>query len=163
MGESTFLRQRVYELVGIILLAAGIFLVLAMASFQMEDIPDLVFPPQRPAGNLCGVIGAYVAYGIFQSVGWAGIVVPALLFLWGVSIFRERLVSAPQVQLAGAVILIGSLACLIELAGAFLPEAWFPAGGWAGHFIVAHIRPFLGVAGSVLVFWWKLSGRRFLR
>lgn len=68
---------------GVVLIALALMLGVAQWSFEPRDLRFLHDPPNSPAHNLIGPVGAYMAYGVFFLFGIAGITLPILLLLFG--------------------------------------------------------------------------------
>src|SRR6476469_8897926 len=58
--------------------AVWVFLLLSLGSFHPTDLPSHAVDPYPPIGNLCGSVGAYIAYWCFVAMGQA--VFPVLFF-----------------------------------------------------------------------------------
>jgi hypothetical protein len=55
-----------------VLLAAALLLLVAQLSFDRYDLPTTLIPPNHPAHNWIGLLGARVAYASFFIFGFAG-------------------------------------------------------------------------------------------
>ena len=79
------------DVIGVALLALSLMLVVAQWSFEPKDLAFLFDPPYRPAHNYIGVVGAYMAYGVFFLFGVAGYLLPALFFFFGLGFLLQFL------------------------------------------------------------------------
>jgi S-DNA-T family DNA segregation ATPase FtsK/SpoIIIE len=144
--------RRLNEVTGFLLLAAGILLLLSMASFHPQDPSlDTVAGAVR-AKNLAGVVGAYMADVFLQSFGVAAFVLPILIFALGWKWIRSSAVAAPVIKLIGSAILVLS-ACG---ASALLPEwrlfdSTILPGGAAGLLIAGALRQAFNPTGAVII------------
>ena len=69
-SESERPRDRVRDLSALALLAAGLFLIAAITTFNPADPPAArVFPPNSKAVNACGLIGSTIASFLYQTFG----------------------------------------------------------------------------------------------
>jgi len=73
------------DVLGAVLLASALLLLVAQLSFDRHDIAFNNVPVVRPIHNLIGVIGAYLAYGLFFLFGVGAYLIPVLLVLFASS------------------------------------------------------------------------------
>ena len=74
--------KRLNELIGILLIASAVLMLLALASYSPLDrsLNTAANPPMgRPAHNWIGLVGAYSADLMLQSLGVAAFLLPLLL------------------------------------------------------------------------------------
>jgi len=83
-----FLRRRVAETTGLLLLAVALAIALALATWSVED-PSLNHATDGPVRNLLGFPGAVAADLVMQLVGLGAIALIAPLALWGWQLLRE--------------------------------------------------------------------------
>ena len=88
-GAVDFLRHRLRELSGLILIAAGIGLVAALVTFSPSD-PSLNSASAAAARNLLGLAGAYLSDALLQGLGLAAFLPAPVLAVWGWKLFRNR-------------------------------------------------------------------------
>jgi DNA segregation ATPase FtsK/SpoIIIE, S-DNA-T family len=98
-----------FRLAGAVALtAAAAFLVLSLATFHPADSPThLVHPPNEPAQNLCGPVGAWVAYHIVRMFGAGSWVLAAAATLYAFLVLIGRSVSYPALRMVG-ILMIGA-------------------------------------------------------
>src|SRR4051812_8753370 len=130
------------------LLLAWVFLALSLAGYVPEDTPGLAAEPANvPPLNPCGPVGATLAYGLFQVLGWA-----SYLLLFGVAVldlllFRRRPVPEIGMQLLGFAL---TLAVGAAIAQRFLTELVRPppvgSGGYVGALEVTFLEGQFGPA-----------------
>ncbi|MGI8966391.1 MAG: DNA translocase FtsK 4TM domain-containing protein, partial [Limisphaerales bacterium] len=70
------------DVIGIALLALTLLLLVALFSYEANDLSANRVPPNQIAHNLGGPIGARVAYGLFFIFGAGAFVLPALLLFF---------------------------------------------------------------------------------
>src|SRR6267142_5330774 len=101
------------EIIAILLLACGLLLSLCLvsAAFYPND-PSWNSAGQAETHNLTGVIGANVAATLFQFIGLAAYLLPALLFATAWSRFRTRSLRAPISRIAGLSLLVFAASAL---------------------------------------------------
>ncbi len=84
-----FLARRVFEGLGVALLALGTFGLLAVLSWSIDD-PSLNNATTRPPGNWMGLPGAYVADILLNALGLACLLLLLPCFVWGARAFAHR-------------------------------------------------------------------------
>ena len=80
------LADRVRELLGILLFGFAAFLLIAIASFRLED-PEGILPDR---GNLCGETGYALAHRALFWFGDASYLGVVILFLWSLALVARR-------------------------------------------------------------------------
>jgi DNA segregation ATPase FtsK/SpoIIIE-like protein len=71
------------DVIGIVLLAAGLLLLVAQLSFDPFDLPAHRNPPNQTPNNWIGVAGAWGANVLFQWFGAGAFVLPFILLVFG--------------------------------------------------------------------------------
>lgn len=136
------------EVIAIVLLGLGVFLLLSLISYEPKDVSILHRPPNDPAHNFGGPVGAWLGCGLYFIVGSAAYLVPIMClgFGWAAWVARHthlgrKAVWAFVVMISGAALvdmmpaIFGSLQDKYELM--FL-------GGFIGNLFVR----MLGVFGK---------------
>lgn len=152
--RKTFLREHIKkEIAGLVWLAAGIFLLLSLISFNNSDPsfnnnlnPSHIF-------NFCGRVGAYVSDLFYQIIGLPALLVPlaCLAFAWRLLKFRDI---HPRVyKLIAFAVLLVSLAGLISLRVEkvlLLGQTINQAGGLVGFFIADTLKSWFNLVGAAI-------------
>ena len=84
-----FAVKRLAEFFGIIIFAAGAFLLIALITYSPED-PNFIFPNNTEIKNLLGFQGSFVSDIFFQSVGVISYLISLTFIFTGVNIFRLK-------------------------------------------------------------------------
>ncbi|WP_374449369.1 DNA translocase FtsK [Stella sp.] len=126
---SRFLRRRLEETAGILLFALGLAFLVALVTYDRGD-PSFNRAVDAPVHNLMGHSGAYAADLLWQSVGMAALVIPAVLLAWGWRLAAHRLVQHAAFRLIAFFPTLLGLAAILSLPPA--PEGWWLQGGWGG-------------------------------
>ena len=84
-----FAIKRLAEIFGIIILATGCLLLIALITYSPED-PNFVFPDNREIKNLLGFQGSFISDLLFQSVGLVSYLISLTLILTGINIFKFK-------------------------------------------------------------------------
>ena len=140
---------------GIIVLAIAVLLLLSLVSFRPEDISANKTPPNSPALNFIGPVGAWTAYLTLMGLGLgAYVLMTALLTLGILMIFQHEGRVWPKA--IWLLVMTLMLSALFELA----PSFWAPtvthlnigsSGGALGHLItVGGLVYWMGTVGTVI-------------
>jgi DNA segregation ATPase FtsK/SpoIIIE, S-DNA-T family len=149
------------EVFALILLGAGTLLFLALISYVPKDLPSWVpfshlSPPNSPAQNFIGPLGAIVAGFCYFMIGGASyLLAVALLGFGAAKLFYSQLrVSSRALWIA---LFVVSGACLLHLQTRWLQD-WPAAfniqgpGGWVGYFFGKSVlQRLLGAVGSLIL------------
>ncbi|HEX6958885.1 MAG TPA: DNA translocase FtsK 4TM domain-containing protein [Ferrovibrio sp.] len=88
-GFDEFLRLRATEGGGVLLLAVGFLLALALATFDPAD-PNFNHATPNPAQNWLGLPGAYLSDVLLQTLGLSAWLLVLLLASWGFRVVSHR-------------------------------------------------------------------------
>jgi DNA segregation ATPase FtsK/SpoIIIE, S-DNA-T family len=145
--------RRLAELVGFLLSVAGLLTTLSLISYLPRD-PS--FHSTAPAGaivhNWIGLVGAYGADLLFQGFGWVAGLLPLAFFTAGFFLLTDRPIQAPYFKLAGVVMLLGSVAALLELFP-YTPRVGglIRGGGLLGYLLTLALVRIFNHVGAVIV------------
>ena len=135
----------------LVLAGAWAFVLLSVLAFDKADPPShTVWPANDPVRNLCGPVGAFIAYHLLKLVGVA---VWVLLALWAGGLWiaaRGRSFTLPGLRLAGVAMLLAACCGLVQLiwpnAGA-MPQL---SGGIVGVVSAGELASRFGAVGAAL-------------
>jgi len=128
-AAKEFLRRRLAEIVGIVLMAAGLAFCLAVMTYNPGD-PSLNKASDEPVRNLLGKAGAIVGDFVLQSVGLAGLTIGVVLIAWGWQAVRDNWPGRTWLRLALLPLAVLTLA--ITLAALPRLSGWPLMGGLGG-------------------------------
>ena len=135
------------------LLLALIFLVLSLASYDPADPPgSAVAPANDPVANPCGPVGALLAHGLNQALGWSSWVVVLILAAADVLWLAHRAVPEWWVRLLGFALAVAVASALVQkVAPGLEPSPPVGSGGYLGALAVAFLEGQFGRAGMLLI------------
>ncbi len=137
--EEPEATQLLNEVAGVVSFAAALFALVSFVSFQ----------PGEASVNFGGPVGYGLASLLMQALGLAVYLLPGLLAILGVQLFRSRLSELSAVRGCAALALWLSLAVLL---GLLLPQRdVVHAGGWFGGFVSSLLRDASGTLGALVV------------
>ena len=138
--------------IGMVLIALALFLLLSVASHDPYDPPKRFAdaPANAEPTNMCGIVGAYVAFAVKLAAGTGGYLLAIGLGAFGVLLLVGSTVADPWVRGVGGVIII-----LSWCAGAahILPTGGMPGGngGIVGMLLSTRLLEPMGVGAYVMV------------
>jgi len=87
---NNFIKKRLIELSGILLVLFGIFLFLSIVSYSPED-PNFIYNPDNTQiRNIGGFYGSVVSDFLLQSIGLISILLTINFFYWGLKIIYKK-------------------------------------------------------------------------
>lgn len=150
--HKTFLREHIKkEIAGLIWMAAGIFLLLSLISFNNNDPSFNNNLDPVSIHNFCGKVGAYVSDLFFQIIGLPALMIPfaCLLFAWRLLKFRDL---HPRVyKIIAFVVMLISIAGLIGLKFekvALYGQTLNQAGGFIGFVLASTLKNWFNLTGA---------------
>jgi S-DNA-T family DNA segregation ATPase FtsK/SpoIIIE len=122
-GLSTFVRQRLIELAGVLMVVTGLALAIALASYTPAD-PSLSHATNAPVHNLMAYPGAVVADLLLQTVGLGGAIIAVMLAGWGWRLLRAHCLPLwwLRVALMPVMVLLAAMAVSVLPAPASWPR-----------------------------------------
>ncbi|HWP65819.1 MAG TPA: DNA translocase FtsK 4TM domain-containing protein, partial [Candidatus Limnocylindria bacterium] len=132
-------RSLIREAQAIVGGAVALFLALALLSYS----------PDMPHHNLGGRVGNAIADTALQAIGIAAYLFPIYLALLMASLFRDGTEDLGTLRVAGAVLLVASVAALAGLLSGGAHAA--RGGGWLGGFLGTALGELLGGIGAFVV------------
>jgi S-DNA-T family DNA segregation ATPase FtsK/SpoIIIE len=149
-AAQEFIKRRFAELLGVVLMAAGLAYCLAVVTFNPGD-PSLNKASGEPVRNLLGPWGAITGDFVLQSVGLAGLAVGVVLIAWGWQAVRDSWRGRAWLRLAllplAVLMLAVTLAALPHLSGWPLVSG---LGGATGDMMLGFLAGSTGVAVWIL-------------
>lgn len=143
------------EIIALALLVLGALVALCLLSYNPNDASwNVAGQTNADRRNFVGVVGAEIAVTLFQTIGLAAYLVPALLFVAAWRRFRTRRLRAPFLRVAGLLLIVVAISSLLALFS--VPQLYdrsFEPGGLIGAFVAYVLAGSLNTIGaSVLLF-----------
>ena len=147
-------RRRRDEFLGILVVAAGLLLFAALFSYDPAD-PSLfsaVADADARPGNWAGRVGASFADGALQFFGYAAFVLPIVVLVYGIALFRSRAVGAWGTKALGLLVVLLTAAPLFHLAlgRPQLLGGALGAGGFVGDLVAGTLVAAFNPPGAAL-------------
>ena len=136
--EEREASQLLNEVAGLVTLGAALFALVSFVSFQ----------PGEAGTNLGGPVGHGLSTLLMQAFGLAVFLLPFLLALLAVQLFRARLDEISAARTVASLTLLLSLAVMLGLIRQHSNVVY--AGGWFGGFISTLLRDTCGTLGAAV-------------
>ena len=147
-------HSRWREIVGVALVAVGLFFLLALVSYSPRDSSlNSTGTGQSQASNMGGIVGAYLADASIQTLGWAAFTIPIFFLFLGVTRFFHRNWGSWALRSAGAALFVLTLCVLsqLRLGPLTFTGGRVPAGGITGKLAADGLISFFNVAGAHVI------------
>src|SRR4051812_2716450 len=97
------------DIIGVALMALALLLLVAQLSFDRYDLTFNRNPPNHPAHNWIGPLGAQIAYISFFIFGFSAYMLPLILIAFGLAYWLEALSYLRRRWIWAAVLLISCM------------------------------------------------------
>ena len=144
------------DIIAIILMAAAFLILVALISFESNDISSNTTAPNRNPHNWIGPFGAWLAFALFRVFGAGAFIFPILLFVFGLAYLFNAMAYLRRRWVWGIVIFLSGLG-LLDLYSSLLenlrqnlnaPSAGGFLGMWANQYLFLHF----GRPGATIIF-----------
>ena len=141
------------ELIGIVVLAAGVSLAAALLSYHPNDSSAFFTSTNTAVANAIGYYGATVAWIFVGFFGFASMLFPTALLVIGWNRFWGKDLEYAHTKLVGFVILALAVPPLLDLTAGkvWLRAALIPSGGYLGQEINRAASANLNPSGAAIV------------
>ena len=149
------------EIVGILLVTLAVLIFLSLWSFSLYDVrwsglpeSDTVVERDSPQ-NLVGLVGAYIAKGLIWLVGSAALVIPFVILVYGIRVFKTE--RKYLTTILGSVLLILGVSTLVWLhhpVSVQVLEDGITSDVYAGHagaWTAGKLEPLFGRWGTTIL------------
>ncbi len=145
-------KEKIDEILAIILITLGIFISLSLITFNSGDISFYTFPSNAPVENFGGFAGAYIGGILFFLMGVSAYIIPVLFLIWGINRFFKTTSQRLYTRIAGTFILILAASSLASMIVDGNAVSEFRIGGTFGFFLSRLLVRYCGVIGSYVIF-----------
>lgn len=151
---SAFCWRRVHEATGALFFILGALILIALITYDSGDPSwNTGTGNDAPLKNWVGISGAYVADGLWQTLGLASLCLPIILGVWGIQLVRYKIWISRWREFLW--LLLG--VSLLSTAFAVLPFQWLlgphlggSVGGMVFHQISSLGEPYIGTFSGIL-------------
>ena len=90
---NNFTKNRLMEILGVVLIFISIFLLASIVSYSPSD-PNFIYSPEnRQINNIGGFYGSVISDLLLQSLGLISVFLVFNFFYWGIKIFNKKTIS----------------------------------------------------------------------
>ncbi|MEW6348913.1 MAG: DNA translocase FtsK 4TM domain-containing protein [Thermodesulfobacteriota bacterium] len=141
------------ELGAIVYFCAGLFVTLAIASYDPRDPSFNVVTSRPQISNLCGLVGSHVADALVQAFGFSSMLVAVCFGLLGARTLLTEKSRLRWTDVLAAVVVISATSSLLNRLGVgrILGVTLEHPGGALGILLHTSFLHYLGKAGEILV------------
>ena len=144
--------RRLNEVVGLVTLAAAVYLILVLVSFHPQDASWNTAAPGGEARNLGGHVGAYFADLLLQIFGLAAFLLPALMVALSWKWVHSAEIEDQWIRTGGGVLLFVALSATLGFWSDWrLFDSTISLGGLIGSMLAGLLLHWFNLTGSVLV------------
>lgn len=144
--------NRISEIKGIVIIAAGLIILASLVSFDPYDVSFYTSHPNTPPNNFIGSFGAYLAGLIVLLFGrLASFIIPVFILLLGIKTFRQQQPYLSVPRLLGILVLLLSVSALISMSINNTVISFLHAG-FLGYVISNFIGGYFGRVGGYIIF-----------
>jgi len=152
MVEDSVREKLKHEVIGILLIAGGIFLFLSLISFDPGDPCrfSYIFPKPSTIHNWMGIVGAYVAGCLFQGFGLPSFLIPFGLGLLAFRFMFRRELKYPLIQMTGWLVILLAASSLFALwfDSPLFQNQNFMVGGFIGKILSRGLVRYFNFPGA---------------
>jgi S-DNA-T family DNA segregation ATPase FtsK/SpoIIIE len=102
-------------------------------------------------GGRVGVVGLWVGWALFTTVGYAAYLVPVVLMAWAFAAFTRPVAVGTLSLIVGAGLALLALTGLLAQLSGPVRGVWVHRGGWLGWAVAATLRRTLGEVGALVL------------
>ena len=150
-------RPRLNEAAAVVFLFVGLFVLIALVSYNSFDPSwDTAAGAAKPV-NLTGRMGAFFADLLLQLFGLVAYAIPALILLLGWNWIQSAPIQSPSAKLIGSALMVSASCTALGFGTDWRPIAGaLPAGGMLGVLLADALVASLNLTGAAMVtavFW----------
>lgn len=142
-------KNRINEIWGVGFLLLGLFTLASLFFFHAEDLSFFTSHPSNPIRNVTGVMGAYLAFGLFITFGISAFLIPLLFLLWSGCFFLQNVPERKFFKFLGLGVALMATATMVTIS--VEPDLRFLRGGALGYLAGSHLLRYFGLLGSYII------------
>jgi len=154
MTEKPETGKRKAEIIASVCFAAGLFLILSLASYHPDDPSFTRFlPGNTEVHNLIGVFGAYTSDSLIRIFGFSALFFPVALFVCSGKFFLDGGFRITPSYGGGAMLFLFSFSGLAALIIREISVHGLPlrAGGILGDAVRSYLTHYFNLAGAMII------------
>ena len=142
-------ESRRSELLGFSLIAFALLVLLSLVSYDRFDTGLYTSDPNPITNNVVGIVGAYLAEGLFFPFGLTAFVLPGTMVWWAWrTFFGADTGNQIRVKAGGLVVLMIAMTAVLSVYDMTWHGREFRAGGMIGYYLDSRAQLWFGALGS---------------
>ncbi len=142
-------KERINEILGVILLFVGAFLFASIIFNHPEDHPFFSSQDQITIFNPTGLAGAYISHYLILTFGISSYFVPVSFFFLSFCLFLQQIPSRKTFKLIGLAFFIISSTAIVTLLSP--DESKVSTGGLLGYLVADFLYNYFGQLGGLIL------------
>ena len=148
-----------HDVIGIVLVLSALFLVMALFSYDMNDVSANTATPNKSAHNWAGPLGAWIGYSLFFIFGAGAFILPVLMLFFGLGYLFQFFAYIRTRWLWAGVLFISCMGVLdlytnkigflYKLSRTINAPS---AGGYVGFFENRYLFGYAGIPGATVLY-----------
>ena len=136
------------KVISLLLFGIALFTALCLFSFEQTDIPFFTSHPNSPCQNYGGIVGAYLSFFLFSTIGFSAYLIPLICLLLGIDRLKGDFRSRQKsffLQFVGAFIFVLCLSAALSRKDAF------GQGGILGVYLFSNLNKYFGNGTYIII------------
>lgn len=134
--------------ISLLLFGIALFTALCLFSFQETDLPFFSSYPNFPLKNYGGIVGAYLSFFLFWTIGFSAYLIPLTCLLLGIDRFKRDFSQKQRSLFLQAIALLIFLVCLSSLLSG---ESNIRQGGILGVYLFSNLNRYFGNGTYIII------------
>ncbi len=144
--------RRLNEVVGLVTLAAAVYLILILVSFYPQDASWNTAAAGGEARNLGGQVGAYLSDILLQFLGLSAFLLPALMISLSWRWVHSAEIEDQWIRIGGGSLLFFAVSATLGFWSDWrVFDSTIPMGGLLGNLLASNLLRWFNLSGSVLI------------
>lgn len=139
------------EIQAILFFAVALLIFISLATFTTSDIPLFTSHVNAPLKNFAGLLGAYLAAGLFFIMGLSAFIIPLLVLTWAAARLSGVTPQKLYFKIFGTFFLILASSSIFSIIGRGDNAFRFRLGGIVGLSFSDFLIQYLGRGGALIV------------
>jgi len=142
-------KERVNEILGVILLFAGAFLLACLLFHHNEDHSFFSSHAGQPIKNLTGIAGVYISHYLILTLGFSSYFVPAAFFFLAGCLFMQNVPERKFFKFVGLGCFVVSSTAIFTLLTPV--DQKINTGGMVGYLVANFLHAYFGQLGGLIL------------
>jgi len=142
-------KERINEIIAVVLLFVGAFLLAGLFFHHPEDHPFYSSQINHVIQNPTGIAGAYISHYLLLTLGVSSYFIPVAFFFLASCLFMQNIPNKKTFKFLGLAFFIVSATAIVTLSSSI--EQKVSAGGLLGYLISNFLHTYFGQLGGMIL------------